>query len=76
MAYLVDALTGLDVVGQTGNFVCKAALFFTIVAVLLFRRKGDVENIRKLADEATFYDKQWHASWQNHDSVKEITKQQ
>lgn len=71
MAYLVDALTGLDMVGQTGNFVCKAALFFTIVAVLVFRRKEDVENIRKLADEATFYDKQWQASWEKQDSIKE-----
>ncbi|KAL8552439.1 hypothetical protein ACS0TY_001215 [Phlomoides rotata] len=58
MAYLVDALTGLDLVGQN---------------VLLFRRKEDVENIRKIADEATFYDKQWQASWQNHDSMKERT---
>ncbi|KAL2227240.1 UNVERIFIED_CONTAM: Light-harvesting complex-like protein 3 isotype 2, chloroplastic [Sesamum indicum] len=27
MAYVVDALTGFDVVGQIGNSVCKAALF-------------------------------------------------
>ncbi|GFP87040.1 hypothetical protein PHJA_000847800 [Phtheirospermum japonicum] len=65
MAYIVDALTGVGVVGQTGNFICKAALFFTIIGVLVFRRKEDVENIRKLADEATFYDKQWQASWQD-----------
>ncbi|KAG8381049.1 hypothetical protein BUALT_Bualt06G0080400 [Buddleja alternifolia] len=68
MAYIVDALTGLDVVGQNGNFVCKAALLFTIIGVLLFRRKEDVENIQKLVDEATFYDKQWQASWQNPDA--------
>uniref|UniRef100_A0A7N2MJK4 Uncharacterized protein n=2 Tax=Quercus lobata TaxID=97700 RepID=A0A7N2MJK4_QUELO len=34
MAYLVDALTGLDVVGQTGNFICKAGLFVTVISVM------------------------------------------
>ncbi|KAK6155960.1 hypothetical protein DH2020_010208 [Rehmannia glutinosa] len=71
MSYIVDALTGLDVVGQTGNFICKGALFLTIIGVLLFRRKEDLENIRKLADEATFYDKQWQASWQNPEASKD-----
>lgn len=59
MAYIVDGLTGLDVVGQTGNFICKAGLFLTILGILLFRRSEDIENLKKLADEATFYDKQW-----------------
>ncbi|KAD5961515.1 hypothetical protein E3N88_12988 [Mikania micrantha] len=45
MAYLVDVLTGLDVVGQTKS----------------------LKNIKNLADEATFYDKQWQASWQDQD---------
>ena len=64
MAYLVDALTGLDVVGQTGNFLCKAGLFVTVISVILFRRTQDFETLKRLADEATFYDKQWQASWQ------------
>ncbi|CAI9774954.1 unnamed protein product [Fraxinus pennsylvanica] len=70
MSYIVDALTGLDVVGQAGNFICKAALFLTIIGVILFRKTQDFENIQKLAEEATFYDKQWQASWQNHDDPK------
>lgn len=65
MAYLVDALTGLDVVGQTGNFICKAGLFVTVISVILLRRTQDFETLKKLADEATFYDKQWQASWQD-----------
>ncbi|KAE8056869.1 hypothetical protein FH972_013605 [Carpinus fangiana] len=65
MAYLVDALTGLDVVGQTGNFLCKAGLFVTVISVILFRRTQDFETLKRLADEATFYDKQWQASWQD-----------
>ena len=65
MAYLVDALTGLDVVGQTGNFICKARLFVTVVSVILLKWTKDFENLKNLANEATFYDKQWQASWQD-----------
>lgn len=68
-AYLVDALTGLDVVGQTGNVIFKAGLFVTVIGVMLFRRTQDFENLRRLADEATFYDKQWQASWQGNKSA-------
>lgn len=67
-AYIVDVLTGLDLVGQTGNFICKAGLFLTVVGIILFRRKEDLANIQKLADEASFYDKQWQASWQDQES--------
>lgn len=68
MAYLVDVLTGLDMVGQNGNLVCKAGLFVTVIGVLLYRRNQDFQTLRKLADEATFYDKQWQSSWQDSDS--------
>lgn len=64
MAYVVDALTGVGVVGQTGNFICKAGLLATVIGIILFRRTNDFDNLKKLADEATFYDKQWQASWQ------------
>ncbi|KAM7280443.1 hypothetical protein ACFE04_007577 [Oxalis oulophora] len=63
MAYVVDGLTGLDVVGQTGNLICKAGVFVTVVGLLIFRRSEDLENLKKLADEATLYDKQWQSSW-------------
>nr|POE49762.1 light-harvesting complex-like protein 3 isotype 2, chloroplastic [Quercus suber] len=65
MAYLVDALTGLDVVGQTGNFICKAELIVIVISVTLLRQTEDFENLKKLVDEATFYDKQWQALWQD-----------
>lgn len=64
MAYVVDALTGVGVVGQTGNFICKAGLLATVIGIILFSRTDDFDNLKKLADEATFYDKQWQASWQ------------
>ncbi|XVF49457.1 hypothetical protein PTKIN_Ptkin04bG0014200 [Pterospermum kingtungense] len=65
MAYVVDGLTGLDVVGQTGNIICKAGLFVTVIGVVLFKKTQDFDNLKKLADEATYYDKQWQASWKD-----------
>lgn len=65
MGYIVDALTGLDVVGQTGNFICKAGAFVTVAGIILFRKNEDFQDLKNLADEATLYDKQWQASWQD-----------
>lgn len=64
MAYIVDVLTGLDMVGQAGNFICKTGLFMTVIGIMVFRRRQDLENLQTLADEATYYDKQWRASWE------------
>ncbi|PWA76780.1 chlorophyll A-B binding protein [Artemisia annua] len=69
MGYLVDVLTGLDVVGQSGNFICKVGLFATVLGVVLFRQTKSLKDLKNLADEATFYDKQWQASWQDQDSA-------
>lgn len=67
IGYIVDALTGLDVVGQTGNFICKAGVFVTVAGngIILFRKKEGFQNLKNLADEAALYDKQWEASWQD-----------
>ncbi|KAI8006136.1 hypothetical protein LOK49_LG07G00665 [Camellia lanceoleosa] len=75
MAYLVDLLTGLDVVGQSGNLICKGGLFMTLIGVIVFRRKDDLEKLKKLADEATFYDKQWQSSWQDQNLENETSEQ-
>ncbi|XP_010934501.1 light-harvesting complex-like protein 3 isotype 1, chloroplastic [Elaeis guineensis] len=65
MAYLVDSLTGLGLVDQMGNFFCKTLLFIAVVWVLLIRDNEDIEKLRKILDETTFYDKQWQATWQD-----------
>ncbi|TXG54496.1 hypothetical protein EZV62_019752 [Acer yangbiense] len=62
MAYIVDAFTGVDVIGQTGNLICKAGVFVTVTGVILFRKKEDFQNLKNLADETTLYDKQWQSS--------------
>ncbi|GMJ12425.1 light-harvesting-like 3:2 [Hibiscus trionum] len=65
MAYLVDSLTGVGLVDQMGNFFCKTLLFVAVSGVLLIRKNEDLENIKKLIEETTFYDKQWQATWQD-----------
>ncbi|KAK6262814.1 hypothetical protein QUC31_008630 [Theobroma cacao] len=65
MAYLVDSLTGVGLVDQMSNFFCKTLLFVAVVGVLLIRKNEDLDNIKKLIEETTFYDKQWQATWQD-----------
>ncbi|XP_075487409.1 light-harvesting complex-like protein 3 isotype 1, chloroplastic [Primulina tabacum] len=64
MTYLVDSLTGIGLVDQMNNFFCKLLLFVAVAGVLLIRKNDDVETLKKLWEESTFYDKQWQATWQ------------
>jgi hypothetical protein len=63
--YLVDAATGVGLVDQQNSFLGKLLLFITVLGVLLIRKNGDVSNLRNLAKESTFYDKQWQATWKD-----------
>ncbi|XP_010269815.1 PREDICTED: uncharacterized protein LOC104606369 [Nelumbo nucifera] len=65
MVYAIDALTGLDMVGQTGHFIWKAGLFMTVTGISILGCTKDFGNLKKLAEEATSYDKQWRATWQD-----------
>ncbi|XP_076894561.1 light-harvesting complex-like protein 3 isotype 1, chloroplastic [Bidens hawaiensis] len=65
MAYFVDSLTGVGLVDQMGNFFCKTLVFVAVAGVLLIRKNEDIETLKKLIDETTFYDKQWQATWQD-----------
>lgn len=71
MAYLVDSLTGVGLVDQMGNFFCKTLLFVSVAGVLLIRKNEDIETLKKLVKETTFYDKQWQATWQEETSSKD-----
>lgn len=64
MAYFVDSLTGVGLVDQMGNFFCKTLLFVAVAGVLLIRKNEDIDSLKKLIDETTFYDKQWQSTWQ------------
>ncbi|KAF5734246.1 hypothetical protein HS088_TW16G00693 [Tripterygium wilfordii] len=69
MAYLVDSLTGVGLVDQMGNFFCKTLLFVAVVGVLLIRKNEDLDKLKKLVEETTFYDKQWQATWKDETST-------
>ncbi|XP_078178479.1 light-harvesting complex-like protein 3 isotype 1, chloroplastic [Carex rostrata] len=68
MAYFVDSLTGVGIVDQTSNFFCKTLLFISVLGVLFVRNNEDIENIKKIIQETTYYDKQWQATWQDDSS--------
>jgi hypothetical protein len=63
--WLVDAATGVGLVDQQNSFLGKMLLFISVVGVLAIRKNSDVDIIRNLAEESTFYDKQWQATWKN-----------
>ncbi|KAK7406323.1 hypothetical protein VNO78_07946 [Psophocarpus tetragonolobus] len=68
MAYLVDSLTGVGVVDQMNNFFCKTLMFTAGAGILVIRKNADIETLKKLWEEITFYDKQWQATWQDDNS--------
>ena len=37
----------------------------TIIFVTLIRSLDDLDTLKDLAEEATFYDKHWNESWEN-----------
>lgn len=68
MAYFIDSLTGVGIVDQTSSFFGKLLLFVTVVGVLLIRKNEDLETVKQLIKESTFYDQQWQATWQDETS--------
>lgn len=68
VGYLVDSATGAGLVDQQNSFLGKLLLFLTVLGVLLIRKNSDVANLRTIAKESTFYDKQWQATWKDDDN--------
>jgi len=62
-AYMVDLVFHVSIADQMNSFVGKALLLATIVSTLAIRRNEDLDMLKNLADEATFYDRQWAATW-------------
>lgn len=63
MALVVDQLTGYGLLDQQNSFLGKLLLHITVFAILLVRTTADLDKYKNLLDEATFYDKQWSATW-------------
>lgn len=71
LALFVDKLTGAGLIDQQESFLGKVALHVCVFAILLFRTSSDVEKYKNLVDEATFYDKQWQATWEGQERPTE-----
>ena len=65
LAIFVDKLSGAGLIDQQESFLGKLALHICVFGVLIVRNVADIESIKNLIDEATFYDKQWNATWEN-----------
>ena len=64
LALFVDKLTGAGLIDQQESFLGKVALHICVFGVLLVRNMSDISSFQNLLDEATFYDKQWSATWE------------
>lgn len=71
LAIFVDKLTGAGLIDQQESFLGKIALHICVFGVLLVRNVADIDSIKNLIDEATFYDKQWTATWENQERPDE-----
>jgi len=71
--YIIDACGGPGLTELHSSFLGKTAIFLTVAFCLTVRSLKDLDTLEVLADEATFYDKQWNETWSNfdRDSVKE-----
>ena len=56
--------TGAGLLDQQNSFLGLLALHVTVFAILLVRSSADLDKYKNLIDEATFYDKQWNATWE------------
>eukprot|EP00798_Chlamydomonas_sp_ICE-L_P013079 gene13079-3681_t len=66
MGYVIAAVikmaSGAGLVDQQESFAGKLALHVVVFAILAIRSMSDLTKFQDLADEATFYDRQWAAT--------------
>jgi len=72
-AWMVDAVFHVGIADQMGSPLGKILLVATLLGCLFVRRNEDYDGLKGLADEATFYDRQWNATWDgiDRDSIKD-----
>jgi len=63
-AMLVEKLTGATLLEQQFSFLGAHATVLTVLACLFIRDTKDVDVLKGLVNEATYYDSQWQATWQ------------
>ena len=64
MALVVDQLSGAGLVEQQDSFIGKVLLHIVVFGCLFVRDTKDLDKLKGLVDEATFYDKQWNSTWE------------
>eukprot|EP00193_Tetraselmis_chui_P013238 CAMPEP_0177782694 /NCGR_PEP_ID=MMETSP0491_2-20121128/18654_1 /TAXON_ID=63592 /ORGANISM="Tetraselmis chuii, Strain PLY429" /LENGTH=238 /DNA_ID=CAMNT_0019303111 /DNA_START=90 /DNA_END=806 /DNA_ORIENTATION=+ len=74
MALVVDQLSGTGIADQQNSFVGKVLLHVVIFGCLFVRETADLDNLKGLIDEATFYDRQWQQTWDGTDRPSESEK--
>ncbi|KAK9820718.1 hypothetical protein WJX74_002166 [Apatococcus lobatus] len=74
MAFVVDSLSGAGLVDQQNSFLGKLLLHVVVFAILIFRTTDSIPALKGLLDEATFYDKQWKATWEGQERPVEGEK--
>lgn len=74
LAILVDKLSGAGLIDQQESFLGKLALHICVFGILIIRNTSDISKFKNLIDEATFYDKQWNATWEGQERPSESEK--
>ena len=74
LGYIVDQLTGHGLVDQQNSFLGKLLLNITVIGLLIYRNNAALPAYKNLLDEATFYDKQWQATWEGQERPSESEK--
>lgn len=74
LAWIVDSLSGYGLVDQQNSFLGKLLLHVAVFAILLFRNLESIPSYKNLLDEATFYDRQWAATWEGQERPVESEK--
>lgn len=61
----------MGLLDQQNSFLGKVLLHVAVFGILLVRSSSDIDRFKGLIDEATFYDKQWNATWEGQERPSE-----
>ena len=64
MALVIDGLTGTGIWDQQNSFLGKVALNVAVIGIMFIGSTSDLDKLKGLWEEATFYDEQWNKSWE------------
>jgi len=64
-AWFLDCTTGFGLKELMASGIGQFAFFATVSGIALVRRLEDLETLKALVSEATFYDNQWNETWKD-----------